>query len=385
MNAHTEPVNVLLVDDRPENLLALRAVFDDEGYALWEARSGEEALKHLLKAEFAVIVLDVQMPGMNGYDTARFIKAREKTRHVPIIFVTAIDKHDSYIFQGYEAGCVDYMFKPFDPRILRSKVAAFVELYRHKRELKAQAEALRLANERLLELDQAKDAFLSVISHELRTPLNFIMGFASILDDELEGTLSPAQRQAVSRILVGADRMEDLVTDLVDYAKIKAGKLHLTPVSAPYAALVEEVLDPIRALAAQKGVAFGADIQAEGSLLVDRKRIAQVLRHLVVNAVKFTPEGGRVAVRVFCRDDRLITQVSDTGIGIPAEALGQIFDGFTQVDMTSTRERGGTGLGLAISKALVEAHGGTLDVDSTPGEGSVFSFSLPMAPGAAAC
>ena len=379
MTPTSPPVNVLIVDDRPENLMALHAVFEDEPYVLWEASSGEEALKHLLKAEFAVIIMDVQMPGLNGFETAQLIKRREKTRQVPIIFVTAIDKHDAYVFQGYEAGAVDYMFKPFDPRILQCKVAAFVEMYRHKQALARHVEALDAANRELRELDRFKDSFLSVISHELRTPLNFIMGFASILDDELTGTLNEAQRLAVSRILVGADRMEELASDLIDYAKIQAGKLILTPASQPYTELVEGVLAVIRPYAEERGVAIGVDAQVEAAPWVDKNRIAQVLRNLVANAVKFTPQGGRVAVRTFMRDDRLVTQVEDTGVGIAEDQLTRIFDGFTQVDMSATRASGGTGLGLAISKALVEAHGGEIDVASVPGQGSVFSFTLPIA------
>ncbi|MNS21725.1 Alkaline phosphatase synthesis sensor protein PhoR [compost metagenome] len=231
----------------------------------------------------------------------------------------------------------------------------------------------------LRELDRYKDEFLSVISHELRTPLNFIMGFASLLEDEAAGTLNDRQHEFVDKILNGADRMLVLVNDLLDVAKIKAGRLDLSPVPSPYTPLVDEVIGTLRPLAADRDITLDRHVDVPVLPCLDAGRILQVLTNLVNNGIKFTPPGGQVTVRAFVEDGELITQVTDTGVGIAPEDLPKLFERFRQLDMSATRSAGGTGLGLAISKALVEAHGGQIGVLSEEGQGSTFWFSLPIA------
>jgi two-component system, sensor histidine kinase len=388
------PVKILLVDDRPENLLALEAILEGHGYQLMRANSGEEALKQVLRHDFAVILLDVQMPGMSGFETAEMIKRRDKSRHVPIIFLTAISKDDQYVFAGYAAGAVDYLFKPFNPDILRSKVAVFVELWQKRQQIQRQAELLREAeqrerehqvanleaiNERLRQVDQYKDEFLSVISHELRTPLNFIMGFASIVDDEVAGPLTPEQHDYMQRILYGSERMLRLVDDLLDFAKVSAGKLVLMPREVQFGPLVEDVMRTLTPLAAQKHITLEADVQVAEPACIDDQRIVQILTNLVNNGIKFTPEGGRVTVKARLDGGQVVTEVIDTGKGIDPDDLPNLFVRFKQLDMSATREAGGTGLGLSITKALVEAHGGTIQALSDgKGQGATFRFTLPL-------
>jgi hypothetical protein len=249
------------------------------------------------------------------------------------------------------------------------------------REVSARQESERLQREqiaRLQELDRMKDEFLSVISHELRTPLNFITGFASILADEVQGPLNEGQHESVQRILGGADRMLALVDDLLDFAKIQSGHLKLMIAEARYQPLVDEVLASLAPLAEQKGVQLTSAVPADLAPAVDAQRVTQVLTNLVGNAIKFTQAGGKVEVAAFLRDGRLVTEVRDTGCGIDPAQLGKLFQRFRQLDMSHTRRVGGTGLGLAISKALVEAHGGEIGVESQLGVGSTFWFSLPF-------
>jgi PAS domain S-box-containing protein len=682
--SHPSPVKILLVDDRPENLLALEAILEGHGYDLVRATSGEAALKQVLRNDFAVILLDVQMPGMNGFETAELIKSREKSRHVPIIFLTAISKDDAYVFAGYAAGAVDYLFKPFNPDILRSKVAVLVELWEKTQQVSRQAELLRQAeqrereremaeikqasslryrnlveaipqivwtadpeghfsrfnerwfeytglseedtvaggwlgvlhpdererdlaiwegaiasqqplavesrmrraidgayrwhliravpeygpqgqilgwigtctdiddriraqmaqeqlmeklrdrntqveaevaertaelesqktfnelilhsagegimgvdpqgvitlinpaaaamlgydrqalvgkplhetlhhtdaeghalaandcpliqavregqayaateevfwrqdgtsfpvellcnpirgqagmgavvtfkditerkqaeaelarrtaeletlNDQLRQADIYKDEFLSVISHELRTPLNFIMGFASILDDEVAGELSENQHDYLQRIMYGAERMLHLVDDLLDFAKMQAGKLVLMPHEVPYEPLVDEVIRTLTPLAAQKGITLASEVEVPQPPHLDDQRIGQVLTNLINNGIKFTGEGGRVSVCAWVEADRIVTEVTDTGKGIAPEDLPGLFVRFKQLDMSATREAGGTGLGLSITKALVEAHGGEIVACSEGrGHGTTFRFTLPL-------
>lgn len=257
-------------------------------------------------------------------------------------------------------------------------------------EILRQSAELSKANEALLQADRYKDEFLSIISHELRTPLNFITGFASILDDEITGPLTPQQHEFLGKILSGADRMLGLVNNLLDMSRLQAGKLSLLTEQLAYAPLVEEVLTTLRPLADQRSVALIADVQVPTEVTVDPQRILQVLTNLVDNAIKFTAHG-TVRVRAFVRAEssggeasgeggsrEVITQVIDTGEGISEEALPRLFERFQQADMTSTRKAGGTGLGLSIAKALIEAHGGQIGVKSRVGEGSTFWFTLPL-------
>ena len=245
------------------------------------------------------------------------------------------------------------------------------------RQEKARLQTEKIAQ--LQELDRYKDEFLSVISHELRTPLNFIMGFASTLEDEVQGPLNAKQQEAVGRILNGADRMLALVDDLLDFAKIQSGRFDLVTRPTPVAPLVGEVLGLLKPLADQKRLDLTVGPQADVSAVIDAARVAQVITNLVNNAIKFTDPGGRITVSSEVRGDRLHTSVHDTGCGILPEHLPKLFHRFQQIDMSSTRRAGGTGLGLAISKALVEAHGGEIGVESQEGAGSTFWFALPLA------
>jgi signal transduction histidine kinase len=229
----------------------------------------------------------------------------------------------------------------------------------------------------LQELDRYKDEFLSVISHELRTPLNFIMGFASLMQEELAGPIPPAYKRHLDRILEGADRMLDLVSDLLDVAKLRAGKFDLAPAETAYVALLDDVAETMRPLAASRQLAIEVEADVPETLFIDGRRITQVLSNLVGNAVKFS-EHGRIVVRARLDGDAILTEVTDPGLGIAPEQLARLFTPFEQLDMSSTRAAGGTGLGLTIVKALVEAHGGTVGVRSAPGAGSTFWFTLPL-------
>ncbi|MNS28771.1 Non-motile and phage-resistance protein [compost metagenome] len=235
------------------------------------------------------------------------------------------------------------------------------------------------ANAHLLAIDHHKDEFLSVLSHELRTPLNFITGFASTLEDEVQGPLNAPQRVAVGKILFGAERMLTMVDDLLDVARIQAGKITLGLEPTPVAALVDDVVTALGPLAQQKGLTLTGELDALPPVVLDRQRITQVLLNLVNNAIKFTPEGGRIAIRAVRTAERVRLTVTDTGRGIAPADLSRAFHRFTQLDMSATREAGGTGLGLAIAMALVEAHQGAIGLDS-PGldQGTSAWFELPI-------
>mgnify|MGYP001439456490 CR=1 FL=1 len=258
------------------------------------------------------------------------------------------------------------------------KLAGYAKVTRDLTELE------HLQREKIEALQQAdvlKDQFISILSHELRTPINAITGFGSILDDEVVGPLTEQQHVYLHKMLAGADALLDLVNDLLDLSRIQAGRFHLSPQPYDFAMVVSEKLSSLQPLATPKHLHLINDVPQDLPLLVgDAQRIGQVLINLINNAIKFTPDEGSIRVRA-CLDGQVLRcEIQDTGIGVAAKDLDKLFKPFTQVDMSSTRQAGGTGLGLTISKSLVEAHGGQIGVESQPGKGSTFWFTLPLHP-----
>ncbi len=365
---------ILLVDDRPEDLLLLETLVADLDVEVHTCRSGEEALAELARYEFAVVVLDVRLTGMDGFETARRIRQIEGGTKTPLMFLTAFDRDAAAIDAAYGVGAVDYLTKPLNTHVFRSKVAVFVELYNKSRDNE------RLLRERIGSLEQVdamKDQFLGILSHELRTPLHYIIGYGSLLEDQIAGTLSDAQLAYVRKILDGADALRGLVDDLLDMSQIRAGRFFIQPSWTHLPEVITEAVATVAPTAAAKHIVIETSVDPTlPEVWGDPRRLMQILVNLVGNAVKFTQEDGAVHVKAYPDGSSVICEIEDTGKGLPAEALSRVFEPFWQADMTSTREKGGAGLGLAISKALVEAHGGKLDVRSEPRRGSVFWFAL---------
>ena len=538
------PVEILLVDDRPENLLALEAILEPLNQTLIKAHSGDEALRKLLLHDFAVILLDVQMPGINGFETARLIKSRERTKYIPIIFLTAISKDEEYVFEGYSVGAVDYLAKPFQPDILRSKVNVYVDLYlkqkqlseqqvllresevrelelKHKLEitesearfsdivasmmdaiivfdtdgrislfnaaaermfglpadtsigrnvrelmpeplqqesldrvcevstaqnraeatpsqhlvsltgrrangeefpieatascldvggrrtytlivrdiserkraeeaLQAQAESLERAMtdlkglndelaDRQAELERAMAArsrFYASMSHELRTPINAVLGYSTLLLENIYGPLNEKQAEGITRTHKAAKHLLELVNDVLDLSKIEAGKIDLRLQPVYFPTLIEDLFVTVRPLADQYGSELTLDHDGEPvKVISDPRRLRQILLNLLSNAIKFG-NGKPIHVGSRPRDDGgIVIDVTDQGEGIAPPDQEKIFDEFVQLGKTQLTE--GTGLGLPISRRLAEMLQGELEVVSEVGKGSTFRLSLP--------
>ena len=381
--------NVLLVDDRQADLLSLESILAELGQNLVRASSGEEALCRLQEEDFAVILLDVQMQGLDGFATARQIRSREKTRHTPIIFLTAYESPDFSAVKAYALGGVDYLVKPLVPQILRAKVMGFVELFRKTEQVMRQADQLQhlqrrefeqqLAEHVLRETNRRKDEFLAVLSHELRNPLAPILNSLHILRS---AGVNPAAAPALDMMDRQVHRLARLVEDLLDMSRLTQSKVVLRPERLDLARLVRSAAKTRLPALEKAGLAL-AVVTPETPVWMngDPTRLMQVLGNLLDNAAKFSERGGRVTVRLTAdpvgREAEVAVQ--DTGIGVASEMLGQVFDAFAQADHTLDRSRGGLGLGLSVARSLVELHGGAMGAASAgPGKGAEFIVRLPL-------
>jgi signal transduction histidine kinase len=386
MSGPSDIPTILIVDDDVNNLLALERILERPDRIVIKARSGDESLRCLLVQDVAVLLLDIRMAEMDGYETAALIRKREKTQSLPIIFLTAFKKEDADVLKGYSFGAVDYIFKPIVPDILCAKVDIFVELYKRTTALVRKNEVLERTEHKLLDtnqqleqLNRLKSSFVSVASHEIRTPVTGIKGYVENMLSGLTGPITEKQRHYLTRITSNIDRLMRIIDELLDTARIEAGQIQLQVDSVSVSRLISEVAEELQPLAMQKEISFQQDASRVSDVYLkgDEGKLHQVLTNLVHNALKFTPSGGRVDVGAVTKEPgKVQISVRDTGPGIPSSDLPKIFDRFYSGPSVPPDTRG-AGLGLAISKSLVALHGGHLSVSSTPGQGSNFVVDLP--------
>ena len=416
LNVSHSGARILIVDDLPEKLLVYRTLLEDLDAQIIEAHSGTEALKRVLEGEFAVILLDVNMPDIDGLETATLVRRHKNGRHTPIIFITAY-ADEMQTARGYELGAVDYILSPVIAPVIRTKVRVFVDLYEARAALalsnqeletrvtertgelqksnerlqaeiaerlraEAEREAL-LAREKVLraeaeELSRLKDEFLATMSHELRTPLNAIFGWITLL--RTRRLDEATQERALETIERNARAQKRLIEDLLDVSRIVTGKVALELVTVDPRRVVEAALETMHPAAQAKGLKIVPllDIGA-GTVRGDFARLQQIVCNLLSNAIKFTDAGGHVEVCLARRNDEVEISIADSGQGIKPEFLPLVFDRFRQEDGSISRRHGGLGLGLAIVRHLVELHAGSVDAQSAgEGKGARFIVRLPV-------
>ncbi len=384
------PAPVLVVDDRPDNLLAVEAVLEPLGLRLIKASSGKEALRHLLTEDVAVILLDVQMPELDGYETASLIKARTRTQNIPIIFLTARDRAVEHELAAYGSGGVDYLSKPFEPEVLRTKVKVFVDLYRQSKTIEAQrgelerrleerdrAEAsLRIQAAELERSNTELERFAFVASHDLREPLQVVAGFLDLLCAQQDE--AGLGRELIDQALTSIDGMTRLVDDLLAYSRASSGQRRSDLLD------LESVFAEVRAELAPS-IEVGDVLITHDPLpevVGDRWQIGRLLWNLLDNAITFRREvEAAVHVGLTRRNDFWVVSVRDNGVGIDPSDATRLF---TILGRAHPRDpTTGTGVGLALCRRVVERHGGEIWMDGSPGRGCTVSFTIPVHEGEA--
>lgn len=361
-----EPINFLVVDDTPENLVAMEALLRRDGLQVLLARSGFEALEILLRHDVALAFLDVQMPEMDGFELAELMRGTDRTKHVPIIFVTAGNRDSGRMFKGYETGAVDFLYKPIEPRVLKSKADVFFDLYRQRREL---ANALRW-----------NEMFVGILGHDLRNPLAAMTAGTQLLECQLSDEKSLA---TVRRIMSSGQRMANMIEQLLDLTRARLGGgmgLIHDGASVEISALVQQTIDELKTVHGDKDIS----LETRGDCLVrgDAGRLLQLFSNIISNAITHGTPGSPVSVEVCSTAEGVYVSVRNQGF-IAQDLLPHVFDPFRTRGTGGSNSRG-LGLGLFIAQQIAQSHGGEIDVESSPEHGTVFIIRVPRRAGGTA-
>jgi signal transduction histidine kinase len=360
---------ILVVDDTIANLRLLIALLETAGYCANGAVDGKTALMICTNKPPELILLDIRMPQMDGFEVCRQLKLNEKTRNIPVIFISALDDADDKV-RGFEVGAVDYITKPFRSNEVLARVSTHISLFRMHQEIEQ-------VNIKLRTLDQLKSLFIASMSHELRTPLNSIIGFSSILLQGISGELNPQQKDDVERINRSGKHLLELISDVIDISKIEAGRVEVSPQQVSLQELVQEAVDNIRPMAQEKAMTIKIHADAFPQIVTDRKYLLQCLLNVLSNAVKYS-EQGEVLIHIHNENTHIKIAVEDNGIGISEENITRVFDAFERIENHMKLKAGGTGLGLYLTKKIVtELLQGKIEVKSQENVGSTFSLCIP--------
>ena len=371
---------ILIVDDDPIVRSLMRDALEDEGFSVVEAEDGVEACRVCEERLPVLLVVDVVMPQMDGFELCRELRNRPATKDVPILIATGLDDLHS-VAKAYDAGATDFIAKPLNWLILNHRIRYMLRAARAFNELRQNQERLRTAKEEAEAANRAKSEFLTNMSHELRTPLNAIIGFSSMMRDQLAGPLGTQYLDYTKIIVESGTHLLAIINDILDVARAETGRLKLSEEEVDIADIVSLSAGMIRTLAEKAEVECSFEVADDLPLFWgDPTKMRQILINLLTNAIKFTPAGGEVRLTAKQEQNGAINfLIKDTGIGIPADKMAIALAPFGQVDSSLARRYDGVGLGLPLTKRLLELHNGTLEIISEPGRGTEVTALLPPA------
>lgn len=366
---------ILIVDDRPENLISLQKVLQAHNFEVDTASSGEEALKKVLKNNYVLIILDVQMPDMDGFEVAEAISGFSKAKDTAIIFLSAVNTELKFITKGYLSGGLDYITKPVDINVLLLKIKTFYRIYEQNRKLNEVQEKLLEEIEFRKQAEHKKDEFISIASHELKTPLTSVKGYIQLLQRSLKRDDKAIAQNHLEKASVQLEKLNELIVDLLDISKIESGKMKFNMKTFCADNMVSNAIEMLQ----QSNPDFKITKLGKTQEMIfgDEMRLEQVVINFITNAIKYAPGTNQVNVTVNIKDGKLYLAVKDFGIGISKEQQHKIFDKFYRVEESSNRFNG-LGIGLYICSEIINRHGGTIGVNSVPDEGSEFYFIVPI-------
>lgn len=369
---------VLCVDDEPKNLKLLEAMLLPRGYDIVFASNGQEALEKIKTEQIDLCLLDVMMPGIDGFEVCRRIKSDDRYRTIPVVMITSYTG-SIHRTLGIEAGAEDFISKPFE----RFEVLARIKMLLEVKSLNDQLNAARESADRSLRMakvSRIKSDFLANMSHELFTPLNAVIGFSTVLHMESYGLINEKQRECVSHIISGGNRLQELITGIIEFTRTKSDTVELELSTFPLRELLDDSLLMYRENALEKGIDLHLDLCAEsdGDITADKRKLMQILTNLLSNALKFSPAGASVRVTALRNDSSIVIAVADTGIGIKQDDIPNLFQILTQMEPAYSKVYTGIGLGLVLAGQFVKEHGGKIWAESEFGKGSVFSFTIPL-------
>ena len=362
---------ILIVDDTPKNIQVLGKTLHEIGYNVSIATSGSQALDSVKKESPDLILLDIQMPEMDGFEVCKILQANPDTKEIPVIFLTAVIDSEK-IVKGFEIGAVDYITKPFHTAELTMRVATHIEI-------KQSREKIRKTNEQLKELNATKDKFFSIIAHDLKNPFNTLLGFSKLLFENAPNYTTDQIQQYAQIMNHTAKQSYALLENLMQWAKSQTEKIKIIPRNSSMNELLSITIPIVNGSALKKNITIESNISTEDIVYADNSLTATILRNLLTNAIKFTHANGKITVSTQRKDIFLEVSITDTGVGIEPMNIDKLFRIDSKVTSHGTDNEEGTGLGLILCKEFVEKQGGTIWANSEVGKGSTFTFTLPLA------
>jgi signal transduction histidine kinase len=370
--------NILIVDDVAANLKLLDDILKTEGYKTRPVPNGEQALRAAAKEIPDLVLLDIMMPDIDGFEVCRQLKENPDLKDIPVIFISAIGD-TSNIVNALALGGVDYIHKPFQAEEVKSRVKTHLRIRNQSLELLQLNEKLKQQTHELQELNATKDKFFSIIAHDLKSPFNAVMGFSEILIEQVRDKEYDGIEKYANIILDSSQRALDLLMNLMDWARSQTGKMEFVPEHFEMVSFISDITPLFYDIALQKSIIIKKDLPPKATVYADQAMIHTVFRNLISNAIKFTEPGGEITISAIEKTGELTVTVRDSGIGISKANIEKLFRPDETYSTPGTNNEKGTGLGLILCKEFIQKHGGKIWVESAPGEGSTFIFTIPNA------